>query len=102
MGFKFWISIEMFLKNYVIHTEEEARGNDHKCLLVDSKSRRKFWLFSLLVDLAHSVDFTSRGDPLPLASVRCKHSQKRIGCFPGSYEGPLPLIYCLSLPENFN
>ena len=48
--------------------EEEAIGCDHRCLLVDSKFRSKSWLLSLLVELAHSVDFTSE-------VVAC-HSQK--------------------------
>lgn len=60
--------------NSVLLVEEEARGCDHKCLLVDSKFRSKRWLLSLLAEPAHSVaepaqcDFTS-------GVVAC-HSQK--------------------------
>lgn len=57
--------------------EEEARGCDHKCLLVDSKFRSKLWLFSFPVELEHSMDFTSGGDLLPppgFVAVKCEYS----------------------------
>ena len=48
------------LINSVIHIEEEeARGCDHKCLLVDSKFRSKLWLSCFPVELEHGLDFTS-------------------------------------------
>lgn len=53
--------------------EEEARGCDHKCLLVESKFRNKLGLFCFPVELDHSLDFTSGGNLLPppeLASVK--------------------------------
>lgn len=53
--------------------EGEARGCDHKCLLVDSKFRSKLGLFCFLVELEHSRDFTSGGNLLPppeLASLK--------------------------------
>lgn len=55
------------LINSVIHIEEEARGCDHKCLLVDSKFRSKLWLFCFPVELEHGLDFTS--------GVICYHLQ---------------------------
>lgn len=77
----------------MIHVDGKARGCDHKCLLGDSNFRSKFWLLSLLLELAHSGLHIWDG-PLPppeLTSVRYEHSPKAGGCFPGNYEGPLPL-----------
>ena len=62
------------LKNSVINMEEEeAKGCDHKRLLVDSKFRSKLWLFRFPVELERSLNFTSGGNLLPppeLASVK--------------------------------
>jgi hypothetical protein len=57
--------------------EEEARGCDHKCLLVDSKFRSKLWLFSFPVELEPSMDFTSGGDLLP----PLEHASVKYECY---------------------
>lgn len=97
----------------MIHMEEgEARGCDHKCLLVDSKFRSKLRLFCFLVELEHSPDFTSGGNLLPppeLASLKYEYSSRQQEYFFSyNYERNLThflggvILYHSLLPEKSN